>query len=153
MTIILLANSSNTLEFKLARGLAAAFYPEFVVPRSHAVVGDDPQTVALMRRLLFQLARRSVDEDLVTPSVFAELTPTRINEVANLLNSLTLPVAIVHSEELVERRDENGLRLYRYVFNDIGKTLSLTIKINPKDKIAAFALVDAKGSNAAFPEP
>jgi CubicO group peptidase (beta-lactamase class C family) len=152
LTIILLANSSNTLEFKLARGLAAAFYPEFTVPTTRAVAGDDLQTVALMRRLLFQLAHGSVDKDLVTPSVSTELTPARITELATIINSLTLPVAIVHSEELVERRDENDLRLYRYVFNDIGKTLSLTIKVNTEEKIAAFDLVEVKGSNSALRE-
>ena len=83
---------------------------------------------------------------MMMPSVSAELTPARINELATLINSLTLPVAIVHSEELVERRDENGLRVYRYIFNDIGKTLSLTIKINAEDKIAAFDLAAAKGN-------
>ena len=145
-TIILLANSSNTLEFKLARGLAAVFYPEFILPKSRALGEDDPQTVALVRRLLFQLANRSVDKVVMMPSVSAELTPARINELATLINSLTLPVAIVHSEELVERRDENGLRVYRYIFNDIGKTLSLTIKINAEDKIAAFDLAEAKGN-------
>jgi len=59
-------------------------------------------------------------------------------------NSLTLPVALINSEELVERREENGLRVFRYLFNDIPKTLTATIKLTSDDKIAEFDLAEVK---------
>jgi len=75
------------------------------------------------------------------------LTPTRLNELSATLNSLSLPIALIHSGELVERRDENDLKVYRYLFNDIGKTLALTIKLAKDDRIAAFELVEVKSSS------
>jgi hypothetical protein len=67
-----------------------------------------------------------------------------VQEAALTLNSLTLPIALINSEELVERREENGLRVYRYLFNDIPKTLAATIKLTSDDKIAEFDLAEVK---------
>jgi CubicO group peptidase (beta-lactamase class C family) len=140
LTIIVLANSWNTREFKLARGVSGFYFPEFAVPATSAIENNDPKTMTLVRKFLLQLAGNSVDQTLLLPNAAAQLTPARTSELRAILNSLTLPVAIFHSEELVERRNENGIRVYRYIFNDIGKTLSLEIKLDAQDKIAAFNL-------------
>ena len=50
--------------------------------------------------------------------------------------SLSLPVAIIHLSELVERREENDSRVYRYLLIDMGRTLSCTVKLTRDDKIA-----------------
>jgi hypothetical protein len=144
LTIIVLANSWNTREFKLARGLAGLYFPEFAVSPEQSIEDQEPKATAVMRRFLLQLSRGVVAKDLVEPKVLAELTPARISELSTTLNSLSLPIAILHSEELIERRDENNLRVYRYLFNDIGKTLALTIKLTKDDRIAAFDLVEVK---------
>lgn len=144
LTIIVLANSSNTREFKLARGLAALYFSEFKLPRAVAIADREPKASALMRRFLLQLKGGSFDKSLTTASLAAELTPARVTECADRLNSLTLPIAIIHSEELIERRDENGLRVYRYMFNDISKTLSLTLKLTKDDLIAGIELAEVK---------
>jgi D-alanyl-D-alanine carboxypeptidase len=142
LTVIVLANSWNTREFKLARGVAGFYFPEFAVPAEETIADTDPATTALMRKLLMQLSANEVDKTLLTPNLAAQLTPQGTNELGTLLSSLTLPIAIFHSEELVEQRNENGLRTYRYNFNDIGKTLSLTIKLTRENKIAEFDLAD-----------
>ena len=142
LTIIVLANSWNTREFKLARGLAGLYFPEFAVPPEQSIDNNEPKVAAVMRRFVLQLSHGVVEKDLVGPKVLAELTPVRIKELSTALNSLSLPIAIFHSEELVERRDENNLRVYRYMFNDIGKTLALTIQLTKDDRIAAFDLVE-----------
>lgn len=146
LTIVVLANSWNTREFKLARGVAGIYYPEFAVSSEQSIEDQEAKTGALVRRLLLSLTRQSIEKDLVTPRLAAELTTVRVSELAATLNSLSLPIAIVHSEELVARHNESDLRVYRYLFNDIGKTLSLTIKLTPEDKIAAFDLLEAKAS-------
>jgi hypothetical protein len=56
------------------------------------------------------------------------------------LNSLSLPVAIIHLGELVERRDENTLRVFRYLMTDLGQTLLCTVKLTKNDKIAALEI-------------
>lgn len=142
LTIIVLANSWNAREFKLARGLAAVSFSEFRLPAASSITDTEPKISALMRRFLLGLANGSIDNATVTPELAAERAD--IHRLASLLNSLSLPVAIISSEELIERRDEGRLRVYRYLFNDIGQTLSLTMKVTDDDKIAAFALVEVK---------
>ena len=66
--------------------------------------------------------------------------PRRAKQIGELLGSLSLPVAIIHLSELVERRDESGLRVYRYLLTDIGKTLSCTVKLTKDEKIAGLEL-------------
>lgn len=144
LTIIVLANSWNTREFKLARGLAALYFSEFAVPSTASIEDKDPNATALMRKVLIQLAGNSIDKALLAPAVPKQLPPVRVAELATLLNSLTLPIAIFHSEELVERRDEGEMRVYRYLLNDIGKTLSVTLKLTKDNKIAAFELIEVK---------
>jgi hypothetical protein len=53
---------------------------------------------------------------------------------------LSLPIAIIYTDELIERREENGLRVYRYAINDLGTTLFRTLKLTKDDKIAGFQL-------------
>ena len=38
--------------------------------------------------------------------------------------------------------DGNGLRIYRYLLTDIGKTLSCTVRLTKEDKIAGFELTE-----------
>ena len=66
--------------------------------------------------------------------------PGRAKQISETLGSLSLPVAIIHLSELIERRDENGLRIYRYLLTDIGRTLSCTVKLTKEDKIAGIEL-------------
>lgn len=140
LAIIVLANSSNAREFKLARGVAAIYFRDFTLPPDQSIDDQEPPVTALVRSFLLQLAAGSFNKEVVTAHMAAQLTRGRLDELAGTLNSLTLPIAILHSEELIERRDENGLRVYRYVFNDIPRTLSLTIRLTRDDKIAAFDL-------------
>jgi hypothetical protein len=51
-------------------------------------------------------------------------------------------VAIIHSSELIERKAENNLRVYRYLLTDIGRSAICTVKLTPNDKIASIELAD-----------
>ena len=140
LTIIFLANSWETNDIKLTRGLAALFYPEFALPAIQAVEDKDPKVSSLVRRVLMQLAKGTVNPELFTPEFRAEVFPNRAEKLGETLNSLSLPVAVIHLSELVERRDENNLRVFHYLLTDIGKTLSCTVKLTKDDKIAALEI-------------
>lgn len=147
LTIILLANSWDTKEFKLARGLAAIFYPEFAPPPAQSIsaapIEDrEPKVTLLFRRVLLQLSKGEAAPDLFTPELQAELFPQRAQQLGKTLSSLSLPIAVIHMGELVERRDENNLRVYRYLLNDFARTLSCTMKLTRDEKIAGIELVD-----------
>jgi len=126
LTIIFLANSWETRDFKLARGLASAFYPAFALPEVKTIADTEPKTTSMIRRALMQIVMHS-DEN---------------KEVAQSLNAFSLPAAIIHSSELIERKTENNLRVYRYLLTDIGRSAICTVKLTPDDKIASLQLVE-----------
>jgi hypothetical protein len=141
LTIVFLANSWETRDFKFARELAASFYPEFALPAVNTIADSDPKTTALVRRGLMQLATDKIDEQLFTPDCRTALVSQGKGIHANL-NALSLPVAIIHSSELVESRVESDLRVNRYLLTDIGRSLLCTVKLAKDNKIAAIEVVD-----------
>jgi len=140
LTIIYLANSWDTKDMKLARGLAAIFYPEFALPNAQPIEDKEPKTTALVRRVLLQFARGKADAELFTAEARAKTFPARAAQIGESLNSLSLPIAVIYTNELVERRDENNLRVYRYLLNDMTRSLSCTVKLTKDEKIADFQL-------------
>lgn len=140
LTIIFLANSWETREFKLACGLIATFYPEFGLPAVQPIEDKEPQVTALVRRALLQLAKGTADPKLFTPEARANIFPDQAKQIGESLNSLSLPVAIIYTNELIGRREEDGLRIYRYVMTDLGKTLFCTVTLTTDDKIASLQL-------------
>ena len=130
LTIVFLANSWETRDFKFARGLAAAFYPAFALPDVKTIPDRDPKTTSLIRRALMQVAMRKLDEQLFTADCRAAMLGDEGKRIAQSLNAFSLPVAIIHSSELIETRIENNGRLYRYLLTDIGSSLSLTVQLD-----------------------
>ena len=141
LTIIFLANSWETRDFKFARGLASAFYPAFSLPDVKTIADLDPKTTSLIRRALMQVAMRKLDEELFTPDCRAAMLGDEGAPVAQALNAFSLPVAIIHSSELIEQKTEHNGRLYRYLLTDIGGSLSLTVRLTTDNKIASIQLV------------
>lgn len=123
-TIIFLANSWETRDFKFARRLASVFYPAFALPNVETIEDTDPKTTSVIRRALTELAMHS----------------EKSNQTARSLNAFSLPVAIIHSSELIERKTENNLRIYRYLLTDIGSSAICTVKLTPDDKLASVEL-------------
>jgi len=125
LTLIFLANSWETRDFKFARGLAACFYPDFALPEVRTI--PDPE-----RRITI----------LVRQALMGALTGDRGKEIQQKLSAFSLPVAIIHSSELVERRTEGDVRVYRYLLTDIGRSLLCTIKLTPDDKVSSIEVVE-----------
>ena len=140
LTIIFLANSWETRDFKFARGLASAFYPAFSLPDVKTIPDLDPKTTSLVRRALMQVAMRKLDEQRFTPDARAAMLGDEGKRIAQALNAFSLPIAIIHSNELIEQRTENNQRLYRYLLTDIGSSLSLTVRLTTDNKIASIQL-------------
>jgi CubicO group peptidase (beta-lactamase class C family) len=115
LTIIFLANSWETRDFKLARALAAAFYPAFALPNIKTIEDTDPKTTSLIRRAL--MGNKKFD-------------------------AFSLPAAIIHSSELIERKTENNLRVYRYLLTDMNRSTICIVKLKADDTIAAVELVE-----------
>ncbi len=140
LTIIFFANLWETKELKLARGLVAIFYPEFALPAVQPIEDKELQITASVRRVLLQFARGTADPKLFTPEARAKIFPAHAKQIGERLNSLSLPIAIIYTNELIERREENGLRIFRYALNDLGATLFCTVKLTKDGKIASLQL-------------
>ena len=136
LTIIFLANSWETRDSKFARALASAFYPAFTLPVVKTIADSDPETTALIRRAVFQVATRNFTHQLFTPECLAAMAFKQGKRIARSLNALSLPVAIIQSSELIEQKTENGQRVYRYLLTDIGSSLTLTVRLTADNKIA-----------------
>lgn len=62
--------------------------------------------------MLLQLARGTANPEAFTAEFRANDFPGRVKQFDETLDSLSLPVAVIHLGELVERRDENDLRVF-----------------------------------------
>jgi D-alanyl-D-alanine carboxypeptidase len=137
-TFILFANSWDARDFRLARGLVAAQFPEFALPSAQPIVDRESKVTAMIRRVLLQVAQGTANRDSFTQIARASFFPNRAKAVGERLNSLSLPIALIFTNELMERREEGGLRVYRYALTDIGKSLFCTIRLTSDDKIAGL---------------
>ena len=140
LTIIFFANSWETRDFKLARGLVSIFYPAFALPAAQPIEDKEPQTSALIRQVLLKFARGTVEPDAFTPEARAKIFPQQAKHFGESLNSLSLPIANIYTNELIEKREENGIRFYRYAINDLGTTLVCTVRLTKDNKIADLEL-------------
>ena len=135
LTIIFLTNSWETRDFKLARALAASFYPSFALPEVKVVPDTEPKTTALVRRVLMQFNMGKIDEQLFTADARRALS---IKEIQSKLNMFSLPAAVINSSELVGISRENSERVYRYLLTDFGSSLVCTMKLAQDGKISSI---------------
>jgi CubicO group peptidase (beta-lactamase class C family) len=138
LTIIFLANSWETRDFKFARGLASAFYPAFAIPEEKTIADPDPNTTLLVRQALMLVAMRRAPFQIFTPECYARILGNEGQRIAESLNAFSLPVAIIHSSELIEQKTENGRRVFRYLLTDIGSSITLTVELTADNKIASI---------------
>jgi CubicO group peptidase (beta-lactamase class C family) len=140
VSIIFLANSWETRDFKFARALAASVYPEFALPQVKVVADADTKVTALMRRVLMQITAGSLDQQLLSSEARVTFDIAKRKEIQKTLTALSLPVAVVNSSEFVDKRSEGQLRVYRYLLTDFGSSLMCTIKLTPDDKVSSLEL-------------
>ena len=95
-----------------------------------------------------QVATRKLFKQLFTPECIAAMLGGEGQRIAQNLNAFSLPVAIIHSSELIEQKTENQRRVYRYLLTDIGSSLTFTIEVTADNKIAAIQM----GKEAVDPE-
>ena len=88
------------------------------------------------------VAAGKIDAQLFTAESLAIMQGNQGKQIRQSLNAFSLPVAIIHSSELVARRNENNVRVYRYLLTDIGRSLLLNIKLTQDDKVSSIDVVD-----------
>ncbi len=140
LSIIVFTNLAQTRCWKLARELAALFHPDLAVPTFTTTEDREPEVTAMVKKTLARLADGRADPESFAPSVRATMFPARAEVLGEQLHALSLPPAIVSMAELVERREERGLRVYRYVLTDVGSTLVCTVALDGAGKIVDLGI-------------
>jgi CubicO group peptidase (beta-lactamase class C family) len=140
LTIIFLANSWEANDFRIARGLMSIFYPELAADESFGDYRSEPKVTQLVQRALLGLANDNVNKELFTAELQSELFPAKAKQIWEQLRSLSLPVAVIHLSELVEKKVVGDLRVYRYAIVDIGQSMVCTVKLRQDDKIAGIEI-------------
>jgi len=141
LAIVFFANLWQTHEFRVARGLIATIYPEFALTYAKSIEDKEPKVRTLVRDALLKFVGGAADPNLFTPQARANLFHQSADkQIIESLNSLNHPIAIIHSMELIDRRDEGGLRLYRYALTDLDKTLYCTVSLTKEDKVDGLQL-------------
>jgi len=144
LTIILLANSSETREFKFVRALAASYYPDLALPQIKTIADTDAKTTSSVRNVLMQLVTGKIDEQLFTPDARPNIVGEGGKQIRESLNAFSLPVAIIHSSELLEQRTENNVRVYRYLLTDVGRSVVCEVRLTPDDKFSSIAVAEVR---------
>lgn len=140
LTIIFLANSWDTREFKLARGLASLFYPELKMPSLEPIEDSEPEMTQLVRRTLLKLAKHSSDTESFTPESRSTFFPAKAKRIGDALDTLSIPIAVIYTSELIGRRMENDRRIFTYLLSDVTKSFVCTVELTIDNKIAELEL-------------
>ena len=92
---------------------------------------------ALVQELLQKFAEGTTDPNLFTPETRAVFFPGMAKETGEFLKSL----GALGLVELVERKEEDGNRVYRYRLTFKETILFFTIRLTREDKIAGIRLL------------
>lgn len=110
LTVIVLGNLAGGNATKIAHGVAAIYNPELTPPPTKAIEDKEPKVTAQVVELLQKFADGTVDQNLFTPEAKTLLFPDRAKSFGEFLK----PLGALNEIQLVERKDENDLRAYRY---------------------------------------
>jgi CubicO group peptidase (beta-lactamase class C family) len=144
LTIIFLANSSETREFKLVRALAASYYPDLALPQIKTIADSDAKTTSSVRSVLMQFVTGKIDEQLFTLDARPNIVGEGGKQIRESLNAFSLPVAIIHASELLEQRTENNVRVYRYLLTDVGRSGVCEVRLTPDDKFTSIVVAEVR---------
>lgn len=135
LAIIVFANLINANERKLARGILEIYHPQLAPVAAQAIEDKEPKVTALVKEVL----QKTIEEKL-TPELFTSEAAIPIlngsKQAADFLKSL----GTLNKIELLERRDQGEVRVYRYRLSYTSTKLVYTIGLKKDDKIAGLQL-------------
>jgi CubicO group peptidase (beta-lactamase class C family) len=140
LTIIFFANLWDTRDFKLAGDLAAFFYPQLKRRSLAAIEDTDAKSTRLIRRTLLEISRSKARPESFSVAGRADIFPEKIKQVERTLRSLSIPIAVIFSSELLDRSENSGMRKYRFLLSDVTKSFICTATLNASDEIAELDL-------------
>jgi len=131
-TVIVFANRAGANPGKIAHGVAGIYNPELVPPPVKAIHDKEPKVTAMVKELMQKFAEGTVDPVLFTPEAKTLVFP----DAAKALGEYLQPLGAIKEIQLIERKDEDEDRSYRYrvIYKD--SVLLFSMNLNKEGKIA-----------------
>jgi CubicO group peptidase (beta-lactamase class C family) len=138
LTVVALTNldSNHSRPMEIIHGVAGFYEPALTPPPPQPPIEDkEPKVTALFRDFLLRAGEGRVEASAFTEEAWKTWFPDRIKDLQEGLEDSGQPRSI----DLLERKEESGLRIYSYrlTFDD-GRTVTIILKLTGKDKIAGL---------------
>jgi len=131
LTVIVLINQVGRAEpGKIAARVAGMFDPALAPPTYRPIEDKEPQVAALVKEVYGKASRGELTADPFDAALWAELS-SKLPAV----RVFALATGPIESVLLVERKDENGQKLYRYRVAVKGRELLVLLGLNNDGKI------------------
>jgi CubicO group peptidase (beta-lactamase class C family) len=136
LTVIVFANLAGANTTRLAHGVVAVYDPALVPPPLKAIKDKEPQVTAMVKKLLQGFAEGTPDPNLFAPETKAVMFPDRAKAFGENLKSH----GALNEIQLVERKDINDRRIYRYRLIYKDAVLLFSMSLNKEGKIGGFGV-------------
>ena len=131
LTVIVLINQSGGADpSKIAARVAGMFEPALAPPVYKPIEDNEPQVAAMLRDVYGRASRGELTGEPFDAAFWAELSPN-----LTAARVFALATGSIESMDLVERKDENGQKLYRYRIGVKGKAFLVLLALNGDGKI------------------
>lgn len=136
LTVVVLANLAGAGPETITHQVAGLYVAALMPPPEQPIEDKEPQVSALLTSVLQAVAGGKVDKEVFTPDLQKELFPDVIGDFAGTLGVWGRQTSVA----LLERREEEGNRVYRYrvVFEKASVVFRLVL--NPAGKIAGIGM-------------
>jgi CubicO group peptidase (beta-lactamase class C family) len=137
LTVVVLANLAGAGPDVITHHVAGLYDPALTPLPEKPIEDKEPQVTVLLTNLLQAIADGKADRELFTPDLQNELFPDAITEFSRTMKPWGRQTSIA----LLQRREEDGNRVYRYriAFEKLSVVLELALRAD--GKIAGIRLV------------